>query len=139
MKTAELTGRALDYAAALAENYKFGPPSRQTHGVAFPVEIPGAPEGETFTAYFGQSQINVPMFGTGPAGDDIIDREGISVVRCNDLYFPEGNEKGQHWEPLYKAFNRVITCYGPDRRTAAMRCWVASKLGAEVDIPEELQ
>jgi hypothetical protein len=31
-----------------------------------------------------------------------------------------------------------IACYGPTLLTAAMRCYVASKLGDEVDIPKEL-
>lgn len=32
----------------------------------------------------------------------------------------------------------VVSCYGPTMLIAAMRCYVASRLGDEVDIPEEL-
>lgn len=72
-------------------------------------------------------------------GGPIIEREGIEVVRGNDLIFPKGNEKGEYTEPLWLA-----SCgggrkfHGPTALIAAMRCYVASKLGDEVEVPDEL-
>jgi len=39
---------------------------------------------------------------------------------------------------LWRSINNGRTQYGPTPLIAAMRCYVASKLGDEVDIPEEL-
>lgn len=79
-------------------------------------------------------------------GGPIIEREGIELTRCNDLYFPTGNEKGDHYEPYWEAkidLNEgdvmVEKQYGPTPLIAAMRCYVASKLGESINLPEELQ
>lgn len=72
-------------------------------------------------------------------GGPLIEREGIEVVRGNDLIFPKGNEKGEYTEPLWLA-----SCgggrkfHGQTPLIAAMRAFVASKLSDEVEIPEEL-
>jgi len=54
-------------------------------------------------------------------GGPIIEREGIGV-------FPLGNERG--WAAGLQS--------GPTPLIAAMRCYVASRLGDEVDVPEGL-
>jgi len=77
-------------------------------------------------------------------GGPIIEREGIEVVRGNNLYFPKGNEKGDHYESLWLArlplmdLEHGYTLHGPTPLIAAMRCFVASKLGDEVDVPDKL-
>lgn len=77
-------------------------------------------------------------------GGPIIEREHINTVRGNDLYFPKGNEEGDHYEPLWLASttNRigisVHNMHGPTPLIAAMRCYVASKLGDEIEVPKEL-
>ena len=40
---------------------------------------------------------------------------------------------------LWRSINMGRTQYGPTPLIAAMRCYVASKLGDEVDVPEVLQ
>ena len=40
---------------------------------------------------------------------------------------------------LWRSINMGRTQYGPTPLIAAMRCYVASKLGEEVDVPELLQ
>jgi hypothetical protein len=141
MKTLELTDRALDYAVALAEGALYQPGS-----VRAPFYIwPGNPT--------PRYSAGAPNYTTGPAGDHIIDREGISVVRCNDLYFPPSEGKDAYYEPYWKAqlwrllpkahpsygdHRRQYTAYGTTRREAAMRAYAVSKLGDDIDIPKEL-
>jgi len=55
----------------------------------------------------------------------IIEREGISV------YFENGD-----W--YAKAQSKPVTYYDYSPLVAAMRCYVASKLGDEVEVPDEL-
>lgn len=68
-------------------------------------------------------------------GGPIIEREGIAIqpVRL------EGNVKG--WQAvidLDEGDFMVQEEYGPTPLIAAMRCYVASKLGDEVEVPDEL-
>lgn len=60
-------------------------------------------------------------------GGPIIEREGILFARTND---------GE----MYRAWivRRNASAIGPTHLIAAMRCYVASRLGDEVDIPEDL-
>ena len=61
-------------------------------------------------------------------GGPIIEREGITLRSCID---------GAAWDAEL-AYEETILASGPTPLIAAMRCFVASKLGDEVDIPEEL-
>ena len=65
-------------------------------------------------------------------GGPIIEREGISLyLDTNNLWQAnifDGN-------PICNPFGGV---QGPTPLIAAMRCFVASKLGEEVDVPDEL-
>ena len=61
-------------------------------------------------------------------GGPILDRERITIRQCTDMpiihaYMPHD---GAPWGA------------GPTPLIAAMRCYVASKLGREVEVPEEL-
>ena len=70
-------------------------------------------------------------------GGPIIEREGISLTS----YLAE---EDPYWigsvECQYKNFNATAYYeeYGPTPLIAAMRCYVASKLGDTIDIPDEL-
>lgn len=57
----------------------------------------------------------------------IIEREGVLFTRTND---------GEMYHAWIVRLNASAT--GPTHLTAAMRCFVASRLGDEVDVPEEL-
>ena len=79
-----------------------------------------------------QGDLDAGEYGPGfkPAtdwahGGPIIEREGIDVLYEHDLRWIAVPQKG-------------IESYGPTPLIAAMRCYVASKLGDTVDIPEEL-
>lgn len=76
--------------------------------------------------------VAVPSYSTDWAqGGQIIESENIGLVcqqpystrRCSYRQTPDGG---------------VFYYYGPTPLIAAMRCYVASKLGDEVEIPEEL-
>jgi hypothetical protein len=62
---------------------------------------------------------------------EIIEREKIEITKGNPLYFPEGNENGDYYEDLWIAGKY----HGQTPLIAAMRCYVSSKLGDEVEIP----
>ena len=37
----------------------------------------------------------------------------MSIIKLNDLYFPQGNERGQYFEPYYKVIDdKGNTGYG---------------------------
>ena len=61
----------------------------------------------------------------------IIERERISVEDCQD-------GAGLYWEATRIEPPAVSEARGPTPLVAAMRCYVASQLGDEVELPEEL-
>ena len=115
-KTSELEGCALDWAVALAENYGEGWLYRQMEN----------PNPDTRC---------IPRFSTHWAeGGEIIERENITIgtnpnVTTWIAYINQG--VGRHRDEH--------SVYGPTPLVAAMRCFVASRLGGEVEIPEELE
>ena len=137
IKTSELTGAALDLAVAKCE-------------------------GNTFAGEYPQllaSGFRPPKYSTDWAqGGPIIERENISIVRCDDDYqnFPdkwlaergansycESTEHQQHDAMIQfsvwndgSCFDKDGPFYGPTPLIAAMRCYVASRLGDEVDVPD---
>lgn len=98
---------------------------------------------------------------TNPAqGHPILEREGISVIRCDDEYGVDSkgfcnNKRIPVWcalkdqlglttstdhqshEAMYQICETEVI-YGPTMLIAGLRCYVASKLGDEVDVPDEL-
>lgn len=66
-------------------------------------------------------------------GGPIIEREGINL----DNYAK--NPQWSAWTPAPERKSGEAQAYGPTPLIAAMRCYVASALGDEVDIPEELK
>jgi hypothetical protein len=61
-------------------------------------------------------------------GGPIIEREGINLVRLESA----------QWEAWPDVGMNDQYCRGPTPLVAAMRCYVASKLGDEIEVPEEL-
>lgn len=113
MKTLELTGATLDWAGVKAEGLATGQ-----------IAIDGVRYG-----YYNPSTDQAQ-------GGSIIDREGISTVL---LY---GNTWGATTYNVQDiVLDRNEAHYqgiGPTRLIAAMRCFVASKFGDEVELPKEL-
>lgn len=117
IKTAEVTGHALDWSVAKCE--------RRPYSVIL-------------DAAKGALPLTAPIFSPSTdwaQGGPIIEREEIGTRRnapCSD---------GRQWE----AFGSITAKgagyrwgYGPTPLIAAMRCFVASRLGDEVDVPDEL-
>lgn len=81
--------------------------------------------------------VSVPQYSTDWAqGGPIIERETMSLCRYashTEPWFAEKRHFGRH----HKAGRSYGE--GPTPLIAAMRCYVASKLGDEIDVPEEVK
>lgn len=128
IKTSELTGAALDWAVAKCEGYTphddYGIPKLVTPGGSgVMLDVLGRP------GYYHMRRYSTDWSQGGP----IIERECISIEYMDRGYF-----RCRKW----RADKRVYTEYHYSNNTspliAAMRCYVASKLGDEIEIPEEL-
>lgn len=122
MKTSELTGAALDWAVAKCEGSdqfaQYTPHLRVYHQRTDSLS--------SYTVTFCPST-------DWTRGGPLIERE------CIDVMF-----EGPEWYAYmrYEAadgYNRTLQYDGPTPLIAAMRCYVASKLGDEIEIPEELK
>ena len=127
MKTSELTGVALDWAVAKCEGHD--------------AHVYGGIVRTTMLKVFGpECHYSTDWSQGGP----IIEREKIGVWWATHYVDDEGIEYGNHWyaemgctdDNADKPYG-IFT--GPTPLIAAMRCYVASKLGDEVEIPEELK
>lgn len=112
IKTDKLTGAALDWAVAKCEkNWAFEPDGLDSYSTDWTL------------------------------GGAIIDREKISIL-ANDLARKTGDEHllfiAMIDGPKMPDLKAKATGHGPTHLIAAMRCFVASKLGDEVDVPDEL-
>ena len=121
MKTDELTGAALDWAVAKCEGYTclHKIEGRMPHEPQLVMWPPRKAYGLVDLWELGYS---TDWSLAGP----IIEREGIELL-CETVGFRwvAMPQKGPEWR-------------GPTPLIAAMRCYVASKLGDEVELPEEL-
>jgi hypothetical protein len=112
LKTSELTGPALDWAVASAMGFE----ARFWAVRGDEPEIDGTWEPST----------------DWEEGGPIIERENIGVTHDPDHVFWEASV----W--LNPDKHMPLIANGPTPLIAAMRCYVASQLGDEVDVPEEL-
>lgn len=142
IKTSELKGVALDWAVAKCAVHLY---DGQEHCIVI------VNNGEV--RFFKSAPINRPpcqsawscplKYSTDWAqGGVIIEREGIELW-CSLLGQPNHNDPAwqtSHWRAKY--YNRGVgdnvLFDGKTPLEAAMRCYVASKLGDEVEIPNEL-
>jgi hypothetical protein len=129
IQTSELIGQPLDWAVAKAENfYVDGFAIIRLWNNRVTKIIPGDYEtGEVYTSYAPSSKWE--------QGGPIIDREKISVME----------DVPAMRESIWKAKPSITAKgaggrwgSGPTALIAAMRCFVASKLGPFVDVPDEL-
>jgi hypothetical protein len=131
IKTNELTRLALNWAVAVCEGredpiYRFAPD---------PEDKEFDPD-EDYSKYFyisgpdrqGPYNPSTDWLQGGP----IIEREGIGLDQYAD--YP----RWQAFTPAPERPSGQAVCNGPTPLIAAMRCYVASKLGDTVEIPTEL-
>ncbi len=125
MKTSELTGAALDWAVAKCEG----------HGVFIkhaPVQVMYTPQGKRSWYIYTPST-------NWAQGGPIIEREGITLSRNEQKSFV-----GQQPWDSYRIEHLFMDEYeheyqhGTTPLIAAMRCYVASKLGDDIELPKEL-
>lgn len=125
MKTSELTGAALDWAVAKCEGIDF------TEGGVF----------HELNNFIGRRSVagNANWSTNWAQGGPIIEREMIQLTpHCmvNPLH---------GWAAAFRSFDEdddvcaLHRMRGKTPLIAAMRCYVASKLGNEIDVPKELQ
>ena len=110
MKTADLTGPALNWAVAK---------SNQAAGL-----VQSDPIVE-YMSYFTPAT-------NWSQGGPIIEREGIDTIHERNI----DGDVVQIWAVLDS--EQVPEYFGPTPLIAAMRCYVASRLGDEVEVPNEL-
>ena len=84
-------------------------------------------------------QASCPTYFVHPSSDwshggPIIEREGIN---CNIQLDEPGFKHSPERRWYAQVDRRSFTAYGPTPLVAAMRCYVASKLGESVDVPDE--
>lgn len=120
MKTSKLTGAALDWAVAKSE---------LMNGADYTLEV---------LDFDGTLRVNFggmyPEWSTDwHEGGAIIERERIELVPTSHL---QDNEEHMEWD-AYKQ-NQHIPNTAATPLVAAMRCYVASCLGDDVELPEEL-
>lgn len=126
VKTSELIDAALDWAAAVCLGAVWQPKSARASFFIWP----GTPV---------KYSAHAPRYSTDWAqGGPIIDREQIDLMHAveGSLHWNQGIKCTAHWRK--KSVSMQMYCGGPTSLIAAMRCYVASKLGDEVDVPEEL-
>ena len=115
MKTSELKGAALDWAVAKCEGtpeYLLDKPWRASELL------------EHYSTDWAQ-------------GGPIIEREGISVASDTSGVF-EGFVWFASYDSILTDAEDAVGVRGPTPLIAAMRCYIASKLGDTVEIPNEL-
>ena len=120
IKTAELIDAALDWAVAKCENVD---PIRREYRVGRPIksEIEHGSDN-----YVGWAPSRIWAHG-GPIVDLVI----------RSLDFEEGGWRALCWG-MDGPNRELYSMRGPTPLVAAMRCYVASTLGPEVEVPDEL-
>lgn len=131
IKTGELIGAALDWAVGKCEENEFYKMTLRPRGYGPPV--PFMQDICPSTAGGGY----YPLFYTDwRHGGPIIERERLTIFF---EYTDPENPSEYTW--IANPYDMDSICqrkYGPTPLIAAMRCYVTSKLGSEIDVPNEL-
>jgi hypothetical protein len=127
IKTSELIGPALDYAVAKALGLKVSYHGK-THWLYDDVR--------------GHDDFLIPSYSTDWAqGGPVIEREGISFRKYHN---PGRPGHGKYYAQFCLQSGSMVSwskeraSTGPTALISSMRCYVASELGGEIEIPDEL-
>jgi hypothetical protein len=130
LKTSELTGAALDWAVAKCEGIELesGYGVQETSGYYNRLLVDGRMSK-------GQSMLVRYIPSTDWAqGGPIIEREWLDVTP-----WPNESREDMRWHCQQHDTANDFAQYGPTLLIAAMRCYVASRVGDEIELPEELK
>jgi hypothetical protein len=161
IKVANATNEQLDWLVAICEGYvDDNDPSEHTgpdEALCYHNWLMTPPAGDhRFEAWLCRLNYSTNWLLMGP----IIEREGASVVRCEDAYGEDERgfatsrripvwgavigrnssssiygSQGDNWGRAY-TLDEDALAYGPTPLIAAARCYVTSKLGDTVEAPE---
>ena len=109
MKTSELTGAALDWAVAKCEG---------NDGVWYASD---------------KDPVDFTPSTNWAHGGEIIEREWLDVTP-----WPNESDEDRRWQCVQYDTHGYVSSFGFTPLVAAMRCYVASQLGDEIELPEEL-
>lgn len=140
IKTATLTSPALDWAVAECENNLW-----LAYENALLADRPVPPRPSEFLRDNNYSAAFAPSTDWAQGGP-IIERENIATSFDREWVYGPGNvhpddepDNGDRWlAALDIRGDQCLSEYGPTLLVTAMRCYVASKLGDTVDIPDKL-
>jgi hypothetical protein len=124
MKTSELTGMALNYAVAKAQGFEVYKDEMSNGHIKYEFWVSGYYPGEL------NSWMQLEHFTPSTSwmkGGPIIERENIFIMK---------NSKDQWVSIIHRG--HPVGIVGPTPLIAAMRCFTASRLGDDVEIPKEL-
>lgn len=131
IKTSELVGKQLDWAVATCEGYTNL--RKNPHRFDDDDDLIMTPPRE---AYGPVTLSEIAYSGDWSIGGPILHREKIAIeTEHGDLWRARFGRARITFDGRAHHYHHVE---GPTPLIAAMRCFVASKLGDEVDIPEEL-
>lgn len=134
----QLSGAALDWAVGKANGWITYPSDSIEHGRWYHITPSIAPKGHEHNRLF------VPDYQPSRnwcQGGPIIEREDISFRKYHN---PKSEAHGTYWAKVCRESGSMVrwskksAFSGPTPLIAAMRLYVASKLGHEIDIPGEL-
>jgi len=112
MKTSELTGAALDWAVAKCIGHRVA----ESYGSYIRIYLPDLKQSGYTLAFCPSTD--------WAQGGPIIEREGLTLTHQKNQWAAQTDDD--------------LFAYGPTPLIAAMRCYVTSKLGDDIEIPEEL-
>lgn len=126
IQTKDLAGAQLDWAVAKAEGHRIDDYEADNGSNIIGVTAHGFTRiihgGSTLEKIrYGTYQPSTEWLHAGP----IIEREMLGTMPVSDAWWRAGDVDGANG-------------YGPTPLVAAMRCYVAAKLGDQVDVPEVL-
>ena len=130
MKTSELTGATLDWAVAKCEGIEVIAMKDE-----LAIFLDPADDGSL-------NEMPINYSSDWAQGGAIIEREEIELHVIPEIHIPENwadCKPDDKWcANIWPQDENLIKVSGPTPLIAAMRCYVASKLGDEVEVPEEL-
>ena len=135
IKIAEAPEQVIDFLVAKCEGEKYGPPTFRVHQNS---------KGATVYLNAGMQQSGIPYRPSADwaQGGPIIEREMIDLRKVYSNGRPSTNPYDCWKAEIVFRDEKLVAgdffAYGPTPLIAAMRGYVASRLGNEVEVPKEL-